>query len=215
MGPSDYGLPIYLFVINGGKDSIRTFQKAQAGTSILINNAIHPGEPDGINACLIWLDQWMEQGKPLETKDGKKLPVIAFIPAYNVGGMMNRSSTSRANQNGPEEYGFRGNARNFDLNRDFIKSDTKNTHSFYKIFQEFNPDIFIDNHVSNGADYQSTEVLVVHDGNDATAVTYGTISTNGNLGVCAANIYLGNVKLNFIAALSNTIVRVKKDYLPI
>ena len=156
MGPSDYGLPIYLFVINGGKDSTRTFSKARAGTTILINNAIHPGEPDGINACLVWLDQWIAQGKPLETKDGKKLPLIAFIPAYNVGGMMNRSSTSRANQNGPEEYGFRGNARNFDLNRDFIKMDSKNAFTFARIFHSLDPDVFIDNHVSNGADYQYT-----------------------------------------------------------
>ncbi|MFZ9586655.1 MAG: hypothetical protein ACO29U_03580 [Crocinitomicaceae bacterium] len=156
MGPSDYGLPIYVFVINGGKDSTRTFSKALAGTTILINNAIHPGEPDGINACLIWLDQWIAQGKPLETKDGKKLPLIAFIPVYNVGGMMNRSSTSRANQNGPEEYGFRGNARNFDLNRDFIKMDSKNAFTFARIFHALDPDVFIDNHVSNGADYQYT-----------------------------------------------------------
>ena len=156
MGPSDYGLPIYLCVINGGKDSTRTFSKALTGTTILINNAIHPGEPDGINACLIWLDQWIAQGKPVETKDGKKLPLIAFIPAYNVGGMMNRSSTSRANQNGPEEYGFRGNARNFDLNRDFIKMDSKNAFTFARIFHSLDPDVFIDNHVSNGADYQYT-----------------------------------------------------------
>lgn len=156
MGPSDYGLPIYLFVINGGKDSTRTFAKALAGTTILINNAIHPGEPDGINACLIWLDQWIAQGKPLESKNGDKLPVIAFIPAYNVGGMMNRSSTSRANQNGPEEYGFRGSTRNFDLNRDFIKMDSKNAFTFAKIFHSLDPDVFIDNHVSNGADYQYT-----------------------------------------------------------
>jgi hypothetical protein len=156
MGPSDYGLPIYLCVINGGKDSTHTFSKALTGTTILINNAIHPGEPDGINACLIWLDQWIAQGKPVETKDGKKLPLIAFIPAYNVGGMMNRSSTSRANQNGPEEYGFRGNARNFDLNRDFIKMDSKNAFTFARIFHSLDPDVFIDNHVSNGADYQYT-----------------------------------------------------------
>ena len=156
MGPSDYGLPIYVFVINGGKDSTRTFAKAQAGTTILINNAIHPGEPDGINACLIWLDQWIAQGKPLELHNGDKLPLIAFIPAYNVGGMMNRSSTSRANQNGPEEYGFRGSTRNFDLNRDFIKMDSKNAFTFAKIFHSLDPDVFIDNHVSNGADYQYT-----------------------------------------------------------
>ncbi|MDV7397783.1 hypothetical protein RZS08_40660, partial [Arthrospira platensis SPKY1] len=65
-------------------------------------------------------------------------------------------SHSRANQNGPDAYGFRGNARNFDLNRDFIKADSKNTLAFTKIFHELNPAIFIDNHVSNGADYQYT-----------------------------------------------------------
>ncbi|MFY7945261.1 MAG: hypothetical protein ACOVNZ_11790 [Crocinitomicaceae bacterium] len=149
MGPSDYGLPIYLCVINGERDSLKTFDKAKKETTILINNAIHPGEPDGINACLIWLDRWIKNGKQTDN-----LPVIAFIPAYNVGGMMNRSSTSRANQNGPEEYGFRGNSRNLDLNRDFIKMDSENAFTFCKIFHALNPDIFVDNHVSNGADYQ-------------------------------------------------------------
>jgi len=151
MGNSDYGLPIYVCIVNGAGDSTKTFAKAKNETTILINNAIHPGEPDGVNAMLLWLEEWIKAGK--KTKD---LPVIAFIPAYNVGGMMNRSSTSRANQNGPEEYGFRGNARNFDLNRDFIKMDAENTFTFARIFHSLDPDVFVDNHVSNGADYQYT-----------------------------------------------------------
>jgi hypothetical protein len=155
MGPSDYGLPIYLCVVNGAKDSTATFQKARSGTTLLINNAIHPGEPDGINACLIWLDDFIAGGK--KTKD---LPVIAFIPVYNVGGMMNRSSSSRANQDGPEEYGFRGNAQNLDLNRDFIKMDSENAFTFAKIFHALDPDVFVDTHVSNGADYQYTLTLI-------------------------------------------------------
>jgi hypothetical protein len=83
-------------------------------------------------------------------------PVVAFIPAYNVGGMLTRSATSRANQNGPELYGFRGNAQNLDLNRDFTKMDSENARTFAKIFHALNPDVFVDNHVSNGADYQYT-----------------------------------------------------------
>jgi hypothetical protein len=75
---------------------------------------------------------------------------------YNIDGMLNRNTSSRANQNGPEEYGFRGNGRNYDLNRDFIKCDTKNAQSFQKLFHFYNPDVFLDNHVSNGADYQYT-----------------------------------------------------------
>lgn len=156
MGPSDYGQPIYLCVINGARDSVKTFEKARNSTTILINNAIHPGEPDGINACLIWLEQWIRAGKPLKSQDGNDLPVITFIAAYNVGGMYNRSGTSRANQNGPEAYGFRGSAKNLDLNRDFTKMDALNTLTFVKIFQALDPDIFIDNHVSNGADYPYT-----------------------------------------------------------
>lgn len=118
---------------------------------ILINNGIHPGEPDGIDASMMVL-------RDLVTAKIKapKNTVIAIIPIYNIGGMINRNSNSRANQNGPEAYGFRGNARNFDLNRDFIKSDSKNSRSFQSLFHMLNPDIFIDNHVSNGADYQYT-----------------------------------------------------------
>jgi hypothetical protein len=151
MGQSDYGLPIYICIINGAQDSTKTMAKARNQTTILINNAIHAGEPDGINACLIWLDNWINGGKKT-----KNLPVIAFIPAYNVGGMMHRGTSSRANQNGPEEYGFRGNAQNLDLNRDFIKMDSRNAFTFAKIYHALNPDVFIDTHVSNGADYQYT-----------------------------------------------------------
>ena len=155
MGMSDYGLPIYLFVINGANDSIKTITKARKSTTILVNNAIHPGEPDGVIAMLIWTKNWIEKGKKT-----KNMPVIAFIPAYNIGGMMTRSGTSRANQNGPEEYGFRGNTQNLDLNRDFIKMDSKNEFTFTKIFHALNPDVFIDNHVTNGADYQHVCTLI-------------------------------------------------------
>ena len=151
MGESDYGLPIYVCIINGAEDSLKTFQKARSETTILINNAIHAGEPDGVNASLIWIDNWIKEGKKMNG-----LPVIAIIPAYNVGGMMNRNSFSRANQNGPEEYGFRGNAQNLDLNRDFIKMDSENAKTFAKIYHSLDPDVFVDTHVSNGADYQYT-----------------------------------------------------------
>ena len=56
-----------------------------------------------------------------------------------------RNRTSRANQNGPKEYGFRGNAKNYDLNRDFIKTDTKNAETFSKIFHLVNLHISFQN----------------------------------------------------------------------
>lgn len=118
---------------------------------ILINNGIHPGEPDGIDATMMLMRD-LALGKikvPQNTK-------VAAIEAYNISGMQRRGKFSRANQNGPEEHGFRGNARNFDLNRDFIKNDTENAKAFQEIFHWLKPIYFIDNHVSNGADYQYT-----------------------------------------------------------
>ena len=155
MGESDYGLPIFVCIINGAQDSLKTFEKAKNETTVLINNAIHPGEPDGVNACILWIEEWIKNGKNLQN-----LPVIAIVPAYNVGGMMNRSTVSRANQDGPAEYGFRGNAQNLDLNRDFIKMDSKNMFTFAAIYHALNPDVFVDTHVSNGADYQYVLTLI-------------------------------------------------------
>lgn len=152
MGASDVpGIPIYVCVLNADKDSMNTFERARKGTTLLFNNAIHPGEPDGINACLIYAQEFLKSNQRSD-----KDPIVAFIPAYNIGGMLTRSSTSRVNQNGPLEYGFRGNAQNLDLNRDFIKMDSQNAFTFVRIFHALQPDIFVDNHVSNGADYQYT-----------------------------------------------------------
>lgn len=151
MGLTDSGYPLNLIIFNTDKEF--DFDKINKSNKniLLINNGIHPGEPDGIDASMMLLRN-IVQNKNL-TKSFQNI-VIAVIPIYNIGGSLNRNSTTRVNQNGPEVYGFRGNARNFDLNRDFIKNDTKNAQSFSEIFHLVKPDVFIDNHVSNGADYQ-------------------------------------------------------------
>ncbi len=152
-GMSDYGLPVSLFLINkSGKFYPREFESK---TVFLINNAIHPGEPEGVDASI-------KLSKDL-LKDTSLIPdnvIIAIIPIYNIGGAHNRNCCSRANQNGPLEYGFRGNSKNLDLNRDFIKSDSKNTYAFWQIFHTLKPAVFIDTHTSDGADYQYTMTLI-------------------------------------------------------
>ncbi|UJF30840.1 M14 family metallopeptidase [Kaistella sp. 97-N-M2] len=139
-GTDDNGEPIRVVIYNASADKNRP--------TILINNGIHPGEPDGIDATMMMMRNFAT-GK-IKVQNLK----IVAVEAYNISGMLRRGKYSRANQNGPEEYGFRGNARNYDLNRDFIKNDTENAKAFQQIFQHFKPIYFIDNHVSNGADYQ-------------------------------------------------------------
>jgi len=161
MGETDSGLPLHVIVFDpqNEKHSKENFSK-NGKNLLLINNGIHPGEPDGIDATMLLFRDLAENKIP-----SPKNTIIATIPIYNIGGALNRNSTSRTNQNGPEEYGFRGNARNYDLNRDFIKSDTKNARAFAEIFHLLSPDLFIDNHVSNGADYQYvlTHLFTQHD----------------------------------------------------
>ncbi|MDP3352530.1 MAG: M14 family metallopeptidase [Flavobacteriaceae bacterium] len=151
MGKTDSGFPLHIVIFNTDKEFDFKKIKESGKSTLLINNGIHPGEPDGIDASMMFLRDLVQNKKLLKQYQNT---VIFIIPVYNIGGALNRNSTTRANQNGPKEYGFRGNARNFDLNRDFIKSDTKNTLAFTEIFHQTNPDIFIDTHVSNGADYQ-------------------------------------------------------------
>lgn len=150
MGLTDSGLPLHMVVFN--TDTYFDFSEIKKSKRILlINNGIHPGESDGIDATMM-LFRDLAQG----TIKMPKHTVLVTIPIYNIGGSLNRNSGTRANQNGPKAYGFRGNARNYDLNRDFIKCDTDNAKSFAQIFHLVQPDVFIDNHVSNGADYQYT-----------------------------------------------------------
>ena len=150
IGETDSGLPLHIVTYNPEGDF--NFQKVgENKVTILINNGIHPGESDGVDATMILF-------RDLATKKirAPKRTILVTIPMYNVGGALNRNSHTRVNQNGPKSYGFRGNAKNYDLNRDFIKSDSKNAKTFAQIYHLIEPDIFVDNHVSNGADYQYT-----------------------------------------------------------
>lgn len=145
-GKDDNGEPIKVVIFSTSKTRSKF---TYLNPVIFINNGIHPGESDGIDATMMLMRD-LALGKikvPQNTK-------VAAIEAYNISGMLRRGKFSRANQNGPEEHGFRGNARNYDLNRDFIKNDTENAKAFQEIFHWLKPIYFIDNHVSNGADYQ-------------------------------------------------------------
>ena len=151
IGETDSGHPLHLVIFNtDGKTDINTIKNSPKNR-VLINNGIHPGESDGIDASMMMLRDIVQSDS---LKKSYKNTLINIIPIYNIGGALNRNSHTRVNQNGPKEYGFRGNAQNYDLNRDFIKQDTKNAVSFAQIFHTIDPDVFIDNHVSNGADYQ-------------------------------------------------------------
>lgn len=155
MGMSDAGYPLHLITVSPGKDFSFSSLHTKNKVIILINNGIHPGEPDGIDATMLLVRDIVLKKQQLPSN-----VVLAIIPVYNIGGCLNRSADFRVDQDGPDEFGSRGNSQNLDLNRDFIKCDSKEARSFTEIFHLTDPDIFIDNHVSNGADYQHVMTLL-------------------------------------------------------
>ncbi|MBG8553535.1 M14 family metallopeptidase [Hymenobacter guriensis] len=156
-GATDSGQPLHEVVVSGNGLNDPAATRAAGRRVVFIQNGIHPGEPEGIDASLMLARDLVQ--KPALKKLLDHLTVV-IIPIYNVDGALNRNSTTRANQNGPESYGFRGNARNLDLNRDYVKQDSRNAQSFAELFARWRPDVFVDTHTSNGADYQYTMTLI-------------------------------------------------------
>jgi len=156
---TDGGHPLQLAVYAADKDFSAASLHQKNKRIVLIMNAIHPGEPEGVDASMLLLRDMATQKEWIPVL---KNVVVLIIPQYNIEGVINRGSFSRANQDGPESYGFRGNGENLDLNRDFIKCDSKNTRAFEKLFTEWKPDVFIDNHTSDGADYQYTLTYITN-----------------------------------------------------
>lgn len=155
MGASDAGFPLHLVLLSNDRDFDIASNRRKNKRVVLVNNGIHPGEPDGIDATMLLVRDILEKKKTLPDN-----LLLAIIPVYNIGGCLNRSANFRVDQNGPEAFGFRGNSQNLDLNRDFIKADSKEARSFAQIFHMLDPDVLVDNHVSNGADYQHVMTLL-------------------------------------------------------
>lgn len=157
-GTTDSGKPLHLLVIANDGDFDPEANRKKGKTILLINNGIHPGEPCGMDASLRFADELLRNVDRMQQilKD----VTICIVPVYNVGGHLNRSAYHRANHVGPHEAGFRGNARNLDLNRDFIKCDSENARSFNALFTQWDPDVFLDTHTTNGSDHQYCITLI-------------------------------------------------------
>ena len=118
---------------------------------ILIQACIHAGEPDGKDAGLALL----RDIAITKTRAGLlKNIVVLFIPIYSPDGHERVSPFNRINQNGPAEMGWRTTSTYQNLNRDYMKADTPETRAWLQLWNKWQPDLFIDCHVTDGADYQ-------------------------------------------------------------
>ena len=130
---------------------------------VLVQNCIHGGEMDGKDASLALLRDMVITKTEAGLLDRA---VFVFIPVYNADGFADLSKYNRINQNGPELMGSRGHGTDLNLNRDYMKTQTPETRAFWKMFEHWVPDFFVDDHVTDGADFQYDVTFTIDGGPD-------------------------------------------------
>jgi hypothetical protein len=174
--------------------------QAQQKAVVLIQACIHAGEPDGKDAGLALLRDLAIT----KTLNGiLENVVLLFIPIYNTDGHERSSPHNRINQNGPKNMGWRTTATYQNLNRDYMKADTPETRAWLRLWQQWQPDLFIDCHVTDGADYRCniTYHHEHHDGVDPAVVEWEREVFGGK--VAPATAAAGNVISWYLEFIDN------------
>lgn len=150
-GKSGEGRSLPLLIAATGDTFTPQSARSANKAVVLIQACIHPGESDGKDAGLALLrDIAITKSRPHLLDH----VVFLFIPIFNTDGHERVSPYNRINQNGPAEMGWRVTTANLNLNRDYLKADMPEMRAWLKLWNEWNPDLFIDCHVTDGADYQ-------------------------------------------------------------
>ncbi|MFZ2491650.1 MAG: M14 family metallopeptidase [Thermoanaerobaculia bacterium] len=151
IGKSDGGRDIWMVIASKDRGFTPEALRKSGKPVVFVQGGIHSGEIDGKDAGLMLLRDMTVRGIRRELLDRASL---LFVPIFNVDGHERRSSFNRVNQRGPEDMGWRSNARNLNLNRDYMKADSSEMRAMLRALDTWNPDIYVDVHVTDGADYQ-------------------------------------------------------------
>jgi hypothetical protein len=151
LGHSPEGRSIMMLVVS--KDRCFTPEQAAAAGKpiVLIQGCIHAGETEGKDAAMILARDLLINGKEVELLDHL---IMLFLPILNVDGHEQFGATSRINQNGPRETGWRVTATRLNLNRDFIKADAPEMRAWLAMYHRWLPHFFYDCHTTDGQDFQ-------------------------------------------------------------
>jgi hypothetical protein len=150
-GHSGQGRELPLLVASETQTFTPEAARAQGKAVVLIQACIHSGEPDGKDAGFALLRDIVITKSAAGILENV---VLLFIPIYNADGHERSTPYNRINQNGPESMGWRTTATYQNLNRDYMKADTPETRAWLRLWNEWQPDLFIDCHVTDGADYR-------------------------------------------------------------
>lgn len=150
-GTSGEGRPLPLLVVSANQAFHPTHAHADDHLVVLLLNCIHPGECAGKDACLALARDIAitETARPLAEH-----VTLLIAPIFSPDGHERFSAYSRINQVGPREMGWRATGTNINLNRDFTKADAVEMQHFLRLWNTWRPDLFFDNHTTDGSDHQ-------------------------------------------------------------
>jgi Zinc carboxypeptidase len=150
-GQSGQGRALPLLIASESQTFTPEAAREQGKAVVLIQACIHSGEPDGKDAGFALLRDIAVSKTAAGLLENV---VLLFLPLYNVDGHERSTPYNRINQNGPESMGWRTTSTYQNLNRDYMKADTPETRAWLRLWNEWQPDLFIDCHVTDGADYR-------------------------------------------------------------
>ncbi len=163
IGKSIEGRSIFMIIASTEKTTTSKALRNSGKPLLLVQAGIHSGEIDGKDAGMMLLrDIAFGNKKSLLDKVN-----FLFIPILSVDAHERSSAYNRPNQRGPQNQGWRTNAQNLNLNRDYAKLDTKEVRTVVQVINEYDPGMYMDIHVTDGADYQYD-------------ITFGGIGLQGN-----------------------------------
>jgi len=151
IGRTAEGREVWMVIAARGVDHDAAAVAASGRPVVFGQAGIHGGEIDGKDAGLMLLRDMTVPGTERALLDQA---VFLFVPILNAYGHERRSRFNRINQRGPLEMGWRTNGRNLNLNRDHTKLETEKVRAVVAAFNRWRPDLFLDLHVTDAADYQ-------------------------------------------------------------
>ena len=153
-GTTPGGRPMLALVASA--DGVLSAEAArQAGRPVVLaQGGIHAGEIDGKDAGFLLLGQLLGGRAPAALKGVLGQLTWVFVPVFNVDGHERFGPYQRPNQDGPTESGWRTTAQNLNLNRDYAKAEAPEMQAMLQLLREWDPLLYVDLHVTDGADFQ-------------------------------------------------------------
>ena len=156
--------------------------------TILVIAGIHAGEIEGKDAGFWFLRDLLDGKVASGALDAVDL---VFVPVMNPDGHERFGPNNRPNQRGPAEMGFRTNAANLNLNRDWTKAEAPETRAVLGLVVGLDPVMLVDLHTTDGAKFE-------HD----ISVTVAPAAPRGD-GLDAAASELSGVVMRRLGALGH------------